>query len=322
MISALSAEEAEGGLHVRLVLEIDPARAEAMEKTAAQARGILESMEGIAKADVLLSAHKAAPKTPPAGKKEAGERKLPAGVRRAIAVASGKGGVGKSTMAVNLALALAQKGVKVGLLDADIYGPSVPKLMGVEDEEIVNEGGRLRPVRAHGIALASIGFLVDPDSPMIWRGPMVHSAIKQLFFDVAWGDLDLLILDMPPGTGDAPLSVAQMVPLAGAVIVSTPQDVALLDVRKGVGMFGRLGVPVLGMIENMSYFECPHCHARTDIFGHGGAEKDAERLGVAFLGRVPLTLALREASDAGRPDIAQQNGPYGEIAEKIMVNLE
>ncbi len=320
LISALSAEEEEKGLHVRLVLEVDPAKAEAMETVCERAKKTIEAMEGVCRASVILSGHKAAPnpKAPP--KKETQPKKLPDGVKRVMAVASGKGGVGKSTMAVNLAIALAQSGMKVGLLDADVYGPSVPKLVGLEGSEIEEADGKLIPLEAHGIKIMSIGFLVDADAPMIWRGPMVHGAIKQLLYDVAWGELDLLILDMPPGTGDAALSVAQMVPLSGAAIISTPQDIALLDVRKGIAMFERLGVPVLGMIENMSFFECPHCGQRSDIFGHGGAEADAKRLGLDFLGHLPLSLETREKSDKGEP-VARTLMIFKEMAEKLKVKL-
>lgn len=242
-------------------------------------------------------AHAAPPADP---QKES--RGLP-GVGAIIAVASGKGGVGKSTLAANLALGLASLGLRTGLLDADIYGPSVPRLLGLKGRPTA-EGRMLQPLESWGLKVMSIGFLVEEETPMIWRGPMVMSAISQMLKEVNWAPLDVLVVDMPPGTGDAQLTMAQQVPLAGAVIVSTPQDLALIDARRGIAMFDKVNVPVLGVVENMSYFLCPHCGGRSDIFGHGGARHEAQRLGVPFLGEVPLHLSIRETSDAGRPVVA------------------
>ncbi|MGE4351749.1 MAG: P-loop NTPase [Bdellovibrionales bacterium] len=315
LISDLSAKEELGGLHVQLVLEIVPEEAGKMEDLRKMAQIAIKSVEGVSKATVILAAHKSSPdaQKPVRSKSEVFRQLLPEGVRNVMAVASGKGGVGKSTTAVNLALALAGTGLKVGLLDVDVYGPSVPRMLGVQKEVAQDEQGKLLPHQTHGLASMSIGYLVPEDSPMIWRGPMVHGAIKQMLYDVAWGEMDVLVLDMPPGTGDAALSVAQLAPLTGAVIVSTPQDISLLDVRKSIAMFQKVNVPILGMIENMSYFECPHCHQRTDIFGHGGACQDAVRLEIPFLGQLPLDLSVRESSDRGEPIVLSE--PEGHIAQ-------
>ena len=214
-------------------------------------------------------------------------------------MASGKGGVGKSTTALNLALGLRDLGLRVGLLDADIYGPSVPRLTGIREKPQLNDDRKMIPIERFGLAIMSIGFLVEEDTAMIWRGPMVMSAITQMLRDVAWGTLDVLVVDMPPGTGDAQLTLAQNVPLKGAVIISTPQDLSLIDARRGLAMFRKVNVPVLGIVENMSYFQCPHCGTRSDIFGHGGARHEAERLGVPFLGEIPLHMSIRTTSDSG-----------------------
>jgi ATP-binding protein involved in chromosome partitioning len=248
------------------------------------------------------------------------------GVKAIIAVASGKGGVGKSTTAVNLALGLRDLGLKVGVLDADIYGPSMPKLLAVRERPQTIGGTRLKPITSYGLTVMSIGFLIEEETPMIWRGPMVMSALTQMLREVEWGALDVMVVDMPPGTGDAQLTMAQQVPLAGAVIVSTPQDLALIDARRGIAMFKRVDVPVLGIVENMSYFVCPRCGERSDVFGHGGARREAERLGVPFLGEVPLDLKIRETSDAGRPVVATDpDGPqaaaYRAIASAVRDEL-
>jgi ATP-binding protein involved in chromosome partitioning len=249
------------------------------------------------------------------------------GVDAIIAVASGKGGVGKSTTAVNIALGLRDLGLKVGMLDADIYGPSLPKLFAIKEKPQTVGGTRLKPIERYGLQIMSIGFLIDEETPMIWRGPMVMSAITQMLREVEWGKLDVMVVDMPPGTGDAQLTMAQQVPLKGAVIVSTPQDLALIDARRGVAMFKRVNVPVLGVVENMSYFLCPECGTRSDIFGHGGARHEAERLGVPFLGEVPLHMTIREKSDAGLPVVATEpDGPhakiYRDIAAKVLAEIK
>ena len=241
-----------------------------------------------------------------------------AGVRHLIAVASGKGGVGKSTTAVNLALALQALGLKAGILDADIYGPSQPRLLGLTGRPQVAGGKTLLPMEGFGLKAMSMGFLVDEATPVIWRGPMVVSALTQMLRDVAWGDLDVLVIDMPPGTGDVQLTIAQQVPLSGAIIVSTPQDLALIDARKGLNMFRKVAVPVLGFVENMSFYLCPHCGERSEIFGHGGAREEAEKLGVPFLGEVPLHLDIRTTSDSGHPIVvAQPDSVHAQIYKNI-----
>src|SRR5476649_2886157 len=249
------------------------------------------------------------------------------GVDAVIAVASGKGGVGKSTTAVNLALGLRDLGLNVGMLDADIYGPSLPKLLAIKEKPQTIGGTRLKPIDRYGLSVMSIGFLIDEETPMIWRGPMVMSAITQMLREVEWGKLDVMVVDMPPGTGDAQLTMAQQVPLRGAVIVSTPQDLALIDACRGIAMFNRVNVPVLGIVENMSMFICPKCGTRSDIFGHGGAHREAERLGVPFLGEVPLEMTIRETSDAGLPIVATQPdsasaAAYRAIAQRVREQLD
>jgi ATP-binding protein involved in chromosome partitioning len=258
---------------------------------------------------------------PPGGPAPAGPAGIP-GVQAIIAVASGKGGVGKSTTAVNLALGLRDLGLKVGILDADIYGPSMPKLLAIRERPQTIGGNRLRPIERFGMPVMSIGFLIEEETPMIWRGPMVMSALTQMLREVEWGALDVMVVDMPPGTGDAQLTMAQQVPLKGAVIVSTPQDLALIDARRGIAMFRRVNVPVLGIVENMSMFICPQCGARSDIFGHGGARREAERLGVPFLGEVPLDIAIREKSDSGTPVVATvPDGVHAKFYREIAVRV-
>ena len=240
------------------------------------------------------------------------------GVKHLIAVASGKGGVGKSTTAVNLALGFRAIGLKAGILDADIYGPSQPRLLGLTGRPQVVSGTTLRPMQGYGLQVMSMGFLVDEGTPIIWRGPMVVSALNQMLREVAWDDLDVMVIDMPPGTGDVQLTMAQQVPLSGAVIVSTPQDLALIDARKGLNMFRKVDVPVLGIVENMSYFVCPKCGERSDIFGHGGAEHEAEKLGIPFLGAVPLHIEIRSRSDSGQPIVATNpDSPHAQIYREI-----
>ena len=310
---------------VHFALQVAREAADAMEPVRAAAEAAARAVPGVISATAVLTAHRAeaAPAARPAaprGPASPGPMLL-ADVRAIIAVASGKGGVGKSTTAVNLAVALAADGLKVGLLDADIYGPSLPQMLGTR-ERPRSEGQRIMPLSRWGLKAMSIGFLVEEETPMIWRGPMVMGALEQMMGQVAWGPLDVMIVDMPPGTGDAQLTMSQRVPLAGAVIVSTPQDVALLDARRGVRMFEKVNVPVLGLIENMSFFCCPNCNHRSDIFSHGGAKREAERLGVEFLGELPLKLEIRELADAGTPIVmarpdSEEAQSYRRIARRV-----
>jgi ATP-binding protein involved in chromosome partitioning len=309
---------------------VDAAAVQRWEPVRKAAEAAVRAVSGVTSALVALTAERAAgaasaaqPARPPSGRARAGEQgpAVP-GVGAIIAVASGKGGVGKSTTAVNLALGLRDLGLKVGMLDADIYGPSVPKLLAIRGRPQTVGGNKLRPMDGYGLKVMSIGFLVEEETPMIWRGPMVMSALTQMLREVEWGELDVMVVDMPPGTGDAQLTMAQQVPLKGAVIVSTPQDLALVDARRGVAMFKRVNVPVLGIVENMSYFLCPHCGTRSDIFGHGGARHEAERLGVAFLGEVPLHMDIREKSDAGLPVVATDpDGAHARIYREIAARV-
>ena len=300
--------------HVGFAIEVDPKRGPKLEPLRKAAERAVERLEGVLSVTAVLTAETkpgrggVAPQPSPTHGHAhaphggaAGGKALVPGVKTIVAVASGKGGVGKSTVAANLALAFAANGLKVGLLDADIYGPSMPRMMGITGKPTATDEKRLEPMQNYGIKCMSMGFLVPEETPMIWRGPMVMSAIQQMLRDVEWGTLDILVVDLPPGTGDAQLTMAQQVPLSGAVIVSTPQDIALLDARKGLNMFRKVDVPVLGIVENMSYFLCPHCGERSEIFSHGGARKEAEKLGTDFLGEVPLDIAIRETSDGGKP---------------------
>lgn len=273
--------------------------------------------------------HSHAPSHAPAGGPSRGPGNVKAGVPGVgaiIAVASGKGGVGKSTTAVNFALGLQANGLRVGILDADIYGPSVPRLLKISGRPEQIDGRLIKPMENYGLKAMSMGFLVDEETAMIWRGPMVQSALLQMLREVAWGDLDVLVVDMPPGTGDAQLTMAQQVPLAGAVIVSTPQDLALIDARKAVTMFRKVEIPLLGIVENMSYFLAPDTGKRYDIFGHGGARAEADRIGVPFLGEVPLTMDIRERSDLGTPIVhaepdSEVANIYKDIAAKVWAQL-
>jgi ATP-binding protein involved in chromosome partitioning len=329
-------------------INVDATEARAWETVRAQAESVVRALPGVVSAMIALTAERKAgagappppphrhapghahgvapvashrPPQSPGGSPMARQSEIP-GVAAVIAVASGKGGVGKSTTALNLALGLRDLGLRVGLLDADIYGPSVPRLTGIREKPQLNDERKMIPIQRFGLAVMSIGFLVEEDTAMIWRGPMVMSAITQMLRDVAWGTLDVLVVDMPPGTGDAQLTLAQNVPLKGAVIVSTPQDLSLIDARRGLAMFTKVNVPVLGIVENMSYFQCPQCGTRSDIFGHGGARHEAERLGVPFLGEIPLHMAIRATSDSGNPVVASEpDGPHAAIYRVIAAKV-
>ncbi|MCK1436251.1 Mrp/NBP35 family ATP-binding protein [Bradyrhizobium sp. 15] len=338
VLSAISAADGK----VFFSINVDAAEARAWESVRAEAEAAVRAIPGVTTVMVALTAERkagAAPPPPPTPSRGTpgvqpvhahkpppqGGAQLPMarqseipGVAAVIAVASGKGGVGKSTTALNLALGLRDLGLKVGLLDADIYGPSVPRLTGLHEKPELNDERKMIPLKRFGLAIMSIGFLVEEETAMIWRGPMVMSAVTQMLRDVVWGQLDVLVVDMPPGTGDAQLTLAQNVPLKGAVIVSTPQDLSLIDARRGLAMFKKVNVPVLGIVENMSYFQCPQCGTKSDIFGHGGARHEAEKLGVPFLGEIPLHMAIRATSDAGTPVVdSEPDGPHAAIYRAI-----
>jgi ATP-binding protein involved in chromosome partitioning len=335
VLSAITANDGK----VFFSINVEATEARAWESVRAAAEAAVRAIPGVTMAMIALTAErKAGPAAapPPPHRHTHGVQNVSAhrppqspaspmskqseipGIAAVIAVASGKGGVGKSTTALNLALGLRDLGLRVGLLDADIYGPSVPRLTGIREKPQLNDDKKMIPIKRFGLAIMSIGFLVEEETAMIWRGPMVMSAITQMLRDVAWGTLDVLVVDMPPGTGDAQLTLAQNVPLKGAIIISTPQDLSLIDARRGLAMFKKVNVPVLGIIENMSYFQCPHCGTKSDIFGHGGARHEAERLAVPFLGEIPLHMSIRATSDSGTPVVeSEPDGPHAAIYRAI-----
>lgn len=324
-VSGLTLKPEAGGQAVAFVIEVDPSQGTKLEDMRQQAEQAVRQLPGVSQVSAVLTAHRAAKL---ASHAEAGRKPPPPplampGVRHIVAVASGKGGVGKSTTAVNLAIALAAAGQRTGLFDADIYGPSAPRMLGIKTKPVLRPDKKLEPVTAHGLKVMSMGFLLaEEDSPLIWRGPMVQGAIQQMLRDVAWGELDIMVVDLPPGTGDAQLAITQLLPLSGAVIVSTPQDIALLDAKRGLHMFRRVNVPVLGLVENMSYFICPHCQGRSEIFSHGGAEAEAGKLGCPFLGAVPLELQLRQDMDDGTPPASSHpDGSTARIYTKMAKQL-
>ncbi|MBV1886713.1 MAG: Mrp/NBP35 family ATP-binding protein [Parvibaculaceae bacterium] len=326
--------------NVGFSLEVDPAEGAKKEPLRKMCEDRLMKLKGLISVTAVLTAHSSAeerkaaqPAPAPTTPKPQPKRAAPPptlgipGVKAIIAIASGKGGVGKSTVAVNIALALSQLGMKIGLLDADIYGPSIPMMMGLSGKPETTEDKKLIPMENYGIKTMSIGYMVDPGTAMIWRGPMVQSALQQMMMDVKWGELDLLVVDMPPGTGDAQLTMAQKVPLAGAVIVSTPQDIALLDAVRGIAMFEKTNIPILGLVENMAWFQAPGSDEKTFIFGEGGVKRTAEKMGKDLLGEVPLVPAIREGMDQGKPIVAQDPtsptaAPFLAIAKKLKQNLE
>ena len=314
--------------NVAFAVEVESERGPRLEPLRKAAEKAVEALPGVLSVTAVLTGQapprgRAAPQPAAAPAGVRGQRGAVPGVGAIVAVASGKGGVGKSTLAANLALGLRANGLKVGVLDADIYGPSMPRMLGISHQRPQSRDGKmLQPLENYGLRVMSMGFLVPEDTPMIWRGPMVMSALQQMLREVDWGELDMLIVDMPPGTGDAQLTMAQQVPLAGAVIVSTPQDIALLDARKGLNMFQKVDVPVLGIVENMSYFLCPHCGGRSEIFAHGGARREAERLGAEFLGEVPLDLEIRETSDGGTPiTVSAPDNPHALVFRAMAARI-
>lgn len=322
--------------HVGFSLEVDPAKGHEKEPLRQACEAAAKNVSGVLSVTAVLTAHRASPSRPSSSHTHAhsggparapqGAARIP-GVKAIVAVASGKGGVGKSTVSVNLALGLAKLGRRVGLLDADIYGPSIPRMMGLTGKPESKDGKKLIPKENYGIKTMSIGYLVNEDTPMIWRGPMVQSALTQMMNDVEWGELDVLIVDMPPGTGDAQLTMAQRVPLTGAVVVSTPQEIALIDARKGFAMFEKTHIPVFGIVENMAYFVSPGSGEKSYIFGEGGARRMAEKLGCDFLGEVPLHMTVRETSDTGQPVVAtapdsEEAQPFLKIAARVAEHID
>jgi ATP-binding protein involved in chromosome partitioning len=326
MVRALTVD---GGA-VRFVLEIDPARAKRMEEARAEAETKIKALPGVESVSIVMTAH-TAPSPPPPDLKGGGHSHAPAkaagpesipGVARIIAIASGKGGVGKSTVSANLATALAAEGRKVGLLDADVYGPSQPRMLGVSGRPASPDGKTILPLRNHGVTLMSLGLMTQEDEAVVWRGPMLMGALQQMLFQVQWGALDVLIVDLPPGTGDVQMTLAQKSQLNGAIIVSTPQDIALLDARKGIDMFNKLGTPILGLIENMSTHICSQCGHEEHIFGHGGVAREAEKLGVPLLAEIPLHLDIRTASDGGAPIVVSKpNSPQAQTFRALAKRL-
>ena len=325
MITGLAVKDGNVGFAV----EVDAADGERKEPLRKACEEAVDALPGVLSVTAVLTAHQAEkPKARVATPAPAGnEKPLIPGIKTILAVASGKGGVGKSTTAVNIALGMAADGFSIGLLDSDIYGPSIPRMMGISGRPVSADGKTLEPMSNYNVRCMSMGFLVEEDTPMIWRGPMVTSAIDQMLRDVDWGELDGLVIDLPPGTGDAQLTLSQKVPLTGAVIVSTPQDIALIDARKGLNMFRKVDVPVLGIIENMSYYVCPECGHRAEIFSHGGARREAEKLGTEFLGEIPLDIEIRETSDGGQPIVVSKpDSPqavvYRALAARIKEKLD
>lgn len=326
LVSSPFISEGTDGFKIVVSITVPSSLADSLESFRVSIEESLSSLSGVESAMVALTAERdpTASSGTPSQSPRPSVQKLE-GVDHIIAIASGKGGVGKSTTAINLALGLRNQGLRVGILDADIYGPSLPRLLALDSKPEIN-GRILSPLEKYGLRVMSIGFLVDESSPIVWRGPMVISALTQLLREVSWTGLDVLVVDMPPGTGDAQLTMSQQVPLSGAIIVSTPQDLALIDARKGLNMFRKVSVPILGIIENMSSFVCPNCGTRTDLFGHGGAQQEAEKLQVPFLGAIPLHLDIREASDSGVPLLESEpdgdhSRAYNNIATKVATQL-
>jgi ATP-binding protein involved in chromosome partitioning len=307
------------GSTVKFNIEVKTQNPQIVQEIEQNARMAIEELDGV---DHVFIQKSVSPGGPTESEVRPPDTLLLKGIKHKIAVASGKGGVGKSTVSVNLAVALAKSKAKVGLLDGDIYGPSIPLMFGMQNEKVKSDGQKVLPMERYGVKFISIGFFLDPDLALVWRGPMVGKALEQLMTDVEWGSLDYLIIDLPPGTGDAQLTLSQRIHLSGAVIVTTPQDVALIDAKKGVNMFEKVNVPIIGIIENMSYFICPHCNGRTEIFSHGGGEREAKKMGVPFLGKIPIDQKIRIGGDEGIPYVAMEEKTlyhevFMEMAEQV-----